>query len=267
MMLLILDQQVGDVGPILDMMATVLENISTTAAVAKTTVYSIPTAAVARATVSSIYRAALIAASIPNISYHKKVSLFISFSSIFCVKLCDDISSTRCSYLSLSINFVMQAFPEALFHQLLILMSHPDHETRVGSHRVFSAVLAASVVTCWPFQFIPFLSKKGYDPQSTLLVSLSGFSSTEAVLEKMEKNGCSIQNLYSGRSDTSDAGVDGMKEEQSQLVNGDIKRYAVHPSRSEQHSIKLAPPCAVFGGRVVSESEKEVWTLDFIMCT
>nr|XP_010930207.1 uncharacterized protein LOC105051451 [Elaeis guineensis] len=204
--------KVGDVGPILDMMATVLENMSTTAAIA-------------RITVSSICRAAQIAASIPNVSYHKK------------------------------------AFPEALFHQLLILMTHPDHETRVGSHRVFSAVLAASVVTSWPFPFIPFLSKEGYDPQSTLLVSLSGFSSTGAILEKMGKNGCcSIQNLYSGRSHTSDAGVEGMKEEECQLVNGDIKRYAVHPSRSEQHSIKLAPSCAVFGGRVVSESEKEEMT-------
>ncbi|XP_008800011.2 protein SEMI-ROLLED LEAF 2-like isoform X2 [Phoenix dactylifera] len=203
--------KVGDVGPILDMMATVLENISTTAAVARTTV-------------SSIYRTAQIAASIPNISYHNK------------------------------------AFPEALFHQLLMLMTHPDHETRVGSHRVFCSVLAASAVTPWPFPFIPFLPKKGYDPQSTLLVSLSGFASTEAILEKMGKNDYSIQNLYSGRSDTSDAGVEGMKEEECQLVNDDIKWDVVHPSRSERRSIKLAPPCAVFGGRVVTESEKEEMT-------
>ncbi|KAH7685032.1 putative transmembrane protein cmp44E protein [Dioscorea alata] len=87
-----LTNKVGDVGPILDMMAVVLENIPTSAIVARTTI-------------SAVYRIAQIAASIPNLSYHKK------------------------------------AFPEALFHQLLLAMTHPDHMTRVGSHRVFSAVL------------------------------------------------------------------------------------------------------------------------------
>ncbi|KAK8636936.1 hypothetical protein V6N13_064369 [Hibiscus sabdariffa] len=32
-------------------------------------------------------------------------------------------------------------FPDALFHQLLLAMSHPDHETRVGAHNIFSIVL------------------------------------------------------------------------------------------------------------------------------
>ncbi|KAJ0024807.1 hypothetical protein Pint_07062 [Pistacia integerrima] len=33
------------------------------------------------------------------------------------------------------------AFPDALFHQLLLAMAHPDHETRVGAHSVVSVVL------------------------------------------------------------------------------------------------------------------------------
>lgn len=65
----ILDQQVGDVGPILDMMAVVLENIPTSAIVARTTI-------------SAVYRIAQIAASIPNLSYHKKVSSFFSFRTL-----------------------------------------------------------------------------------------------------------------------------------------------------------------------------------------
>lgn len=54
-------EQVGDVGPVLDMMAVMLENIS-------------PNAIVARATISSIYRTAQIAISVPNLSYSKKAS-------------------------------------------------------------------------------------------------------------------------------------------------------------------------------------------------
>lgn len=38
-----------------------------------------------------------------------------------------------------------QAFPDALFHQLLVVMAHPDHETRIGAHSVFSIVLMPSL--------------------------------------------------------------------------------------------------------------------------
>lgn len=57
----IINLQVGDVGPILDMMAVLLEGIPTNLIVARTTV-------------SSIYRTALIVSSIPNVSNHKKAS-------------------------------------------------------------------------------------------------------------------------------------------------------------------------------------------------
>ncbi|XP_039054751.1 protein SEMI-ROLLED LEAF 2-like isoform X2 [Hibiscus syriacus] len=93
-----LSNKVGDVGPILDMMAVVLENISTNSIVARTTI-------------SSVQRTAEIISSIPNISYHKKT------------------------------------FPDALFHQLLHAMSHPDHETRVGAHKIFSIVLMPSLLS------------------------------------------------------------------------------------------------------------------------
>ncbi|MED6147234.1 hypothetical protein PIB30_042188 [Stylosanthes scabra] len=29
-------------------------------------------------------------------------------------------------------------FPDALFHQLLMAMAYPDHETRTGAHSIFS---------------------------------------------------------------------------------------------------------------------------------
>ncbi|XP_028757188.1 uncharacterized protein LOC114716365 isoform X1 [Neltuma alba] len=99
-----LSSKVGDAGPILDMMAVVLENISNSTIVARTTI-------------SAIYQTAKLISSIPNISYHKK------------------------------------AFPDALFHQLLMAMAHPDHETRIGAHSVFSMVLMPSL-------FSPCLDQK-----------------------------------------------------------------------------------------------------------
>ncbi|MCH81651.1 mitogen-activated protein kinase [Trifolium medium] len=89
MCILQLSNKVGDVGPILDLMAVVLENISTTTIVARTTIYA-------------VYQTAKLVTSIPN------------------------------------------TFPDALFHQLLLVMAHPDHETRIGAHSVFSTVLMPS---------------------------------------------------------------------------------------------------------------------------
>ena len=53
--------KVGDAGPILDMLAVVLETISTNVLVARTTA-------------SAILRAAHIVSVVPNVTYHKKVS-------------------------------------------------------------------------------------------------------------------------------------------------------------------------------------------------
>ncbi|XP_031125263.1 uncharacterized protein LOC116027687 isoform X1 [Ipomoea triloba] len=85
-------KQVADVGPILDMMAVVLENIPTSTAAA-------------RATISAVYRTAQIISPIPNIKYYRK------------------------------------AFPDALFHHLLLAMAHTDHVTRAGAQHIFSTVL------------------------------------------------------------------------------------------------------------------------------
>ncbi|XP_031381581.1 protein SEMI-ROLLED LEAF 2 isoform X2 [Punica granatum] len=39
------------------------------------------------------------------------------------------------------------AFPDSLFHQLLLTMAHPDHETRVGAHSILSTVLMPSLLS------------------------------------------------------------------------------------------------------------------------
>ncbi|KAJ6366506.1 hypothetical protein OIU77_002989 [Salix suchowensis] len=84
------------------------------------------TTVVARTTISAVHQTARIISSIPNISYHKK------------------------------------AFPDALFHQLLVAMAHPDHETRVGAHSVFSILLMPSLLSPWmkvKIMLMPWMKK------------------------------------------------------------------------------------------------------------
>ncbi|URE13514.1 Cyclin-related protein [Musa troglodytarum] len=136
-----LSKKIGDAGPVLDMMAVMLENISTNVSMA-------------RSTMSAVYRTAQIIASVPNLSYQNK------------------------------------AFPETLFHQLLLAMVHPDHETRVGAHRVFSVVLVPSSVCPQPCSVTPELLKN-FDLQRTLSRTVSAFSSSAALFEKLRWEKCS----------------------------------------------------------------------------
>ncbi|KAM7500183.1 hypothetical protein LguiA_024597 [Lonicera macranthoides] len=103
---------------------------------------------VARTTVSAVYRTAQIVASMPNLSYQTK------------------------------------AFPEELFHQLLPVMVHPDHETRIRAHRIFSVVLVPTSVCPRPSSGMP-VPKKPTDLQRTLSRTVSVFSSSSALFEKL----------------------------------------------------------------------------------
>lgn len=87
---------------------------------------------------------------------------------------------------------VLQAFPEALFHQLLLAMVHPDHETRVGAHRIFSVVLVPSSVCPFTLSAIPE-SPSIYDLRRTLSRTVSVFSSSAALFEKLRRDKCSFR--------------------------------------------------------------------------
>ncbi|XP_031127756.1 uncharacterized protein LOC116029856 isoform X2 [Ipomoea triloba] len=134
--------KVGDAGQILDVMAVMLESIS-----------SIPV--MARNTITTVYRTAQIAASLPNLSYQNK------------------------------------AFPEALFHQILLSMVSPDHVTRIGAHRIFAVVLVPSSVCPCPPSTLP--SAKTADFQRALSRNVSVFSSSAALFEKLVKEQRSLQ--------------------------------------------------------------------------
>ncbi|XP_075490149.1 protein SEMI-ROLLED LEAF 2-like isoform X2 [Primulina tabacum] len=140
-----LSSKVGDSGLILDVMATMLENISSVTSMARTTIFA-------------VYRAAQIVAFLPNLSYQNK------------------------------------AFPEALFHQLLLAMVHPDIETRVGAHQIFSVVLVPSSV-CPHLESTVSESKKNIDFPRTLSKTVSVFSSSAVLFEKLRNKRISRENL------------------------------------------------------------------------
>ncbi|KAJ4816101.1 ARM repeat superfamily protein [Rhynchospora pubera] len=135
-----LSKKVGDAAPVLDMMAVMLENISSNPMVAQSTI-------------SAVYRTAQIIACVPNVSYQNK------------------------------------AFPEAIFHQILIAMVHPDHETRVWAHRIFSVVLVPSSV----HPTVSSQSSGVHDIQRTLSRTVSVFSSSAALFEKLRRDKSSLR--------------------------------------------------------------------------
>ncbi|KAL9270752.1 SEMI-ROLLED LEAF 2-like protein [Drosera capensis] len=83
------------------------------------------------------------------------------------------------------VELAKKAFPEALFHQLLPAMVHPDHETRIGAHRVFSVVLVPSSVA--PRQNPVTSGIKKADLPRSLSRTVSVFSSSAALFEKLKK--------------------------------------------------------------------------------
>ncbi|PUZ77921.1 hypothetical protein GQ55_1G412000 [Panicum hallii var. hallii] len=132
-----LSRKVGDAGPILDILAVVLENISSSTIVA-------------RSTISAAYRTAQIVASLPNLTHQSK------------------------------------AFPEALFHQLLLAMVYPDCETHLGAHRIFSVVLVPSSVS--PCSFSDTSQTSKIDLRRTLSRTTSVFSSSAALFGKLKRD-------------------------------------------------------------------------------
>ncbi|TQD91587.1 hypothetical protein C1H46_022770 [Malus baccata] len=150
--------KVGDAGPVLDMMAVMLENMTNITVMARTLI-------------STVYRTGQIVATIPNLTYQNKARMH---------QLYHFLRSTT--------------FPEALFHQLLVAMVCVDHETRVGAHRIFSVVLVPSSVCPRPCAATPITTEKN-NIGRTLSRTVSVFSSSAALFEKLNKGSHSQQNI------------------------------------------------------------------------
>ncbi|KAI3472191.1 hypothetical protein Pfo_029679 [Paulownia fortunei] len=194
-----LSSKVGDAGLILDVMATMLENIPSITIIARTTI-------------SAVYRTAQIIASLPNLSYQNK------------------------------------AFPEALFHQLLPAMLHPDHDTRIAAHQIFSVVLVPSSIS-------PHLdstvsdSKKNIGFPRTLSRTVSVFSSSAALFEKLRnQRNYSKENLYELNKEKVSGDV-----EQRNNISGVLNR--VKSTYSRVYSFRSSP---ALDADSVTKSSREV---------
>ncbi|CAN1815918.1 Protein SEMI-ROLLED LEAF 2 [Linum perenne] len=97
------------------------------------------------------------------------------------------------------IQLSLKGFPEALFFQLLRVMVCDDHVTRVGAHRVFSVVLVPSSV-CPRTNNGSLDSNKSAEVQRMLSRTVSVFSSSAALFEKMKREPNSSQNNINGNN-------------------------------------------------------------------
>ncbi|OEL23424.1 hypothetical protein BAE44_0015556 [Dichanthelium oligosanthes] len=116
------------------------------------------------------------------------------------------------------------AFPEALFHQLLLAMLHPDNKTRIGSHRVLSTIVAPSLLCPWSAMSFP-IPAKGDDLQNLCLLALSAFSS-EAIINEMRTKNKIQESLQ--------------KNDKSEAIVGAENGYAQAEPNTRQY---LGSPC------------------------
>ncbi|KAH9648245.1 hypothetical protein KPL70_025516 [Citrus sinensis] len=193
-----LSYKVGDAGPILDVMAGMLENISTITVIARTTIVT-------------VYRAAQVVASLPNSSYQNK------------------------------------AFPEALFYQLLPAMVHPDHETRVGAHQIFSVVLVPSSVCPNP-STNSAESRKAGDLPRALSRTVSVFSSSAALFDKLRRD------KTMSRDNTHQDNRDNIASEGQPRNSGNGGLNRLKSSYSRAYSRKASPASAMTDGNSMTNS-------------
>ena len=100
-------------------------------------------------------------------------------------------------------SYVQRGFSDALFHQLLQAMLHPDVQTRITAHQIFAVILVPTSISprseCQSFQ-----SVSQYDSKRALSKPTSAFSSAAALFEKLGKEKVGLQEEKSG-SYTSDS--------------------------------------------------------------
>ena len=124
---------------------------------------------------------------------------------------------------------ISQAFPEALFHQLLLAMLHPDNKTRIGSHCVLSTIVAPSLLCPWSAMSFP-IPVKSDDLQNLRLLALSAFSSKAIINEIRTKNKIQESLQKNDRSDAILGTGNGCTRTES-----NARQYPGSPCLNEDH--------------------------------
>lgn len=127
----------------------------------------------------------------------------------------------------------MQVFPEALFHQLLLAMVHPDRETHVGAHRIFSDVLVPSSVQPRMCSTVSELSK-AYELHRTLSRTVSLFASSASLFEKLRREMRSFRD-YASKDDLDKIN----HNNDGQDISSDITRpYKFHSNKKRLYDVE-----------------------------
>lgn len=121
-------------------------------------------------------------------------------------------------------------------------MVHPDHETRVGAHRIFSVVLVPSSVCPRPSSSIP----------RTLSRTVSVFSSSAALFEKLRKD-----TFLSKENACQDNKENGVSDEEPRYLNNDMLNR-LKSSYSRVYSMKSPLVSMTTDGNAVINSNKEM---------
>jgi hypothetical protein len=154
-------------------------------------------------------------------------------------------------------------------------MVSADHETRVGAHRIFSVVLVPSSVCPRPCAATSY-STKATDIQRTLSRTVSVFSSSAALLEKLRKEQCSLQqnscpdvtvdvedakmnnnSILSRLKSTYSQGL-GSKRHPSTITPGETVDNILKSTHSRVYSIKRLPSSIDIEEKCVVNSNKEL---------
>lgn len=140
-------------------------------------------------------------------------------------------------------------------------MSHPEHDIRIGSHRIFSSVLMPTIVCPWSTPVIP-LSFNGYDPKGTHLVALSGYASSRIILEKLRFNANVNESLVNVKEKNEATG----KSMEGELQNSDAssEQYRVDPFQDKSQSMAFLLLDNSTEGNAVGSLAEEVGTVTYL---
>lgn len=128
-------------------------------------------------------------------------------------------------------------------------MLHPDHETRVGAHRIFSVVLVPSSV-CPNLSSSNTETKKAFDLHRSLSRTVSVFSSSAALFEKLRRE------KISSRESICEEDENTVPEgEERNTNNGFLSR--LKSSYSRTYSMKSLPAPSTPSENTMSNLTKE----------
>jgi hypothetical protein len=130
-------------------------------------------------------------------------------------------------------------------------MVHPDHETRIGAHRIFSVVLVPSSVCPRSSSSIPE-TKKASDLPRTLSRTVSVFSSSAALFEKLRK-----EKFSSNETACQDNKENGVSEEEPRNINNGMLNR-LKSSYSRVYSMKSPLVSMTTDGNAMINSNKEM---------